>query len=239
MKTKEYLLVDIGNSTTVFARCDRDKLYGFKTILTKDMDAGRIDKELSSFDSVYVSSVVPSIDALLIKYPSVTHVDSLNIPKLTLNVSLPSQVGADRVVNALSAVSQYHRSCIIVDSGTATTICYVSSDYVYHGGIIFPGMGIASHSLAMHTGKIPFIQVQKQNHFLGKTTEHAVQSGLYFGYIHMINGFIAQFRSQYPDTLIIGAGSGLDILKDAIMLDVTNPHLTLQGLMYCIPFFGK
>jgi type III pantothenate kinase len=233
MSKKEELLVDIGNSTAVFARFDGTALLEQKRVATSDIDRTFLDDALSASSRVFVSSVVPSIDAMLSHYNHVVFIQSESIPLLTVNVEIPAQVGADRLVNALGAYQLYKRDCLIVDSGTAITFCYVDKEGVYHGGSIFPGMGIASKALSLYTAKIPLIHVKPQETSLGKTTQEAVEVGLYHGYVHMINGMIDQIRRDIPNIFVVGAGSGLKVLEDKLHIDEYNPDLTLQGLSVC------
>ena len=228
MTGKQELLVDIGNSTAVFAWFDGTKIMSQKKVATSDIESSFLDNELSLASRVFVSSVVPSIDAMLSHYAHVTLIQSDSIPLLNVNVDIPAQVGADRLVNALGAYD-----CLIVDSGTAITFCYVDKDGAYHGGAIFPGMGIASKALSLYTAKIPLIQVKPQNASFGKTTQEAVEVGLYHGYVHMINGMIEQVKAEHPGIYVVGAGNGLKVLEDKLNIDEYNPDLTLHGLAVC------
>lgn len=238
MAQKHELLIDIGNSTAVFAWFDGTTIFNQKRIATTDIEAEFLDAELSLASRVFVSSVVPSIDAMLSHYSHVQLIQSDSIPNLTVNVDIPAQVGADRLVNALGAYDLYKRDCLIVDSGTAITFCYVDQQGTYHGGAIFPGMGIASKALSLYTAKIPLIHVKPQASSFGKTTQEAVEVGLYHGYVHMINGMIAQVRDEYPHIHVVGAGSGLKVLQDKLTIDVYNPDLTLHGLAVCSKSFS-
>ncbi len=210
------LLVDIGNSNTALAEYSGGKIKEIKKI-----------KSLKNYDRVIVSSVAPSKNRRFKNALFVTH---KNIPELRLNMEKPAEVGADRLVNALAAYTHYGSPCLIVDSGTAVTFCVVTGNGIYQGGVIFPGMRIASQALNSHTEKIPLIFVSKRKTLTGKTTKQAVQAGLYFGYIHLINGIIADYRKQIPGLRVIGAGKGLNILKDQLSLDYFDPLLTLRGL---------
>jgi len=228
------LLIDIGNSTTVMATYDGHTLSPIEKVPTDQFQMLYQSYGLDTYRRVVVSSVVPSVDPLLSGFPTVRFITYATIPQLTLNVDLPAQVGADRLVNALAAYREFGRDCIVIDSGTAVTLCYVSKEGVYHGGLIFPGMGIASKALALYTAKIPIIEVSAQDAVLGKTTKDAVGIGLYLGYIHMINGLIAMYRKQFPGVYVVGAGSGLSVLQDKLDVDVVDPLLTLKGLAHCL-----
>ena len=225
--------MDIGNSTVEYASYT-DRIIGDTTrIETAKLASHIASLMVLSYEKVIISSVVPEIDLLFKAYSHVQFISHTTLPGLRLNVPNPEQVGADRLVNALSAWIQLRCSCLIVDSGTATTFCYVDATGTYQGGSIFPGMGIASKALNQYTAKIPLIHVSPCDSFFGKTTQTAVESGLYWGFIHMINGMIASYKQLDPGIKIVGTGQGLTALKDQLNLDVFDPHLILKGLAFC------
>lgn len=228
------LLIDIGNSTTVMATYDGHHLNALDKVPTDIFQMTYQTFGIETYSRVIVSSVVPSVDPLLSRYSNVMFITHQTIPYLKIEVDFPSQVGADRLVNALAAYRQYGKDCIVIDSGTAVTVCYVTKDGGYHGGLIFPGMGIASKALALYTAKIPLIEVSAQDEILGKTTKDAVSIGLYLGYIHMINGWISMYRKRFSGVYVVGAGSGLSVLQDKLDVDVVDPLLTLKGLAACV-----
>ncbi len=226
------LLIDIGNSNTEFA-----SFYKGKIGKTSRIETAKFEKTWLPFEQysrIIVSSVVPKLDAKLATLSTVTFITANTIPELKVNLPKPSQVGADRLVNALGAWKICHSSCVIIDSGTATTFCYVDAKGIYQGGAIFPGLGIASKALNDYTAKIPLIHVTARQECLGKTTQKAVQSGLYWGFIHMINGMIGQYKQQDPKAKIIGTGQGLQVLKSQLYLDIFEPKLIFKGLAQCV-----
>lgn len=225
---RTYLLLDVGNSTTVIARYEQKKISEKHQIKTCDLIHCTILKENNL--PLIVSSVVPEIDRYLQTLPNVQFVRHDNISGITLNSPTPEQFGADRLVNAMAAYSLVKSSCLIIDSGTAITFCYVDQSGIYQGGSIFPGMHIASQSLNDYTAKIPLIHVSPRESFMGKTTQDAVQAGLYYGYIDLINGAIDRYKKYDPGVTVIGTGNGLDVLKNAINIDRHEPDLILKGL---------
>lgn len=225
--------MDIGNSTVEYATYSA-QVIGSTTRLATAQLAENIDSlSLSSYEKIIISSVVPAMDLLFKPYPKAQFVSYATLPELHINVPTPAQVGADRLVNALSAWIQLRSSCLIVDSGTATTFCYVDGAGIYQGGAIFPGMGIASKALNQYTAKIPLIHVSPCEQHLGKTTQEAVETGLYWGFIHMINGMIDSYKKLDPHIKIVGTGQGLTVLKDQLHLDRFDPQLILKGLAFC------
>ncbi len=233
MSVKDFLLIDIGNSTSVFASYDGRVLGDLHSIPTNEFSARLDDCNVSAYRHVIVSSVVPGVDVCLSDLEHVHFVNSDTIPILRINIDLPKQVGADRLVTSLAAYSVNETACLVIDSGTALTFCYVDAEGVYQGGSIIPGMGIASQALALYTAKIPLIQVSAQTELFGKTTHKAVQTGLFHGYRHLINGFIKEYRERFFDVHVVGTGAGLLVMKDGLDLDVFDEELTLKGLAIC------
>lgn len=230
---KKTLLIDIGNSNTLMAQYDDGKIRHKRIVPTR-----QFEKEVTLMlarhkGPIVIASVVPRIDKKIKKSRRIKMITYKNIPILKINIKKPNQVGADRMANALGAYIKYRKPCLIVGSGTAITFCYVDGQGTYHGGAIFPGMRIASQALNDYTAKIPLIWVKETKDPIGKTTEEAVKAGLYFGYIQLINGMIALYKKHYPESMIIGTGNGLKIIKDQINLDVYDPDLILKGLGVC------
>lgn len=225
---RTHLLLDVGNSTTVIARYEEKKISEKHQIKTSDLINSLILKE-NKFPLI-VSSVVPEIDLYLQTLPNVQFVRHDTISGITLNSPTPEQFGADRLVNAMAAYSLVKSSCLIIDSGTAITFCYVDKSGTYQGGSIFPGMHIASQSLNDYTAKIPLIHVSPRENFIGQNTQDAVQAGLYYGYIDLINGAITRYKKYDPEVTVIGTGNGLEVLKNEIEIDRHEPDLILKGL---------
>lgn len=227
------LLVDIGNSTIQTAHYNGRDIQKVHRIATDAFTDFLDYLSSATYDNIIVSSVVPALDDTLVQFPNVTFINSRNIPMLHIDTPAPEQVGADRLVNALAAYDQYRTNCLIIDSGTAVTFCYVDENGHYQGGAIFPGMKIASKALQLYTAKIPLIHVAPQTEIIGKTTKEAVQVGIYHGYIYLINGFIQTYKNRYTPLKVIGTGAGLDVLKRHLLIDEYDPDLILKGLAIC------
>lgn len=227
------LLIDIGNSTTGLAVYDGKGITQVDYLKTESLINAFPKEKIESYKRVYISSVVPELDHQLSRFSNTTLITVQNIPFLKTDVPLPNQIGADRLVNALAAFQHTKKETLIIDSGTALTFCFVNEKGIYEGGAIFPGMGIASKALHLYTAKIPHIFVSQQDHFIGKTTKDAVQCGLYYGYQHIINGFIDRYKKQYPNVVVVGTGNGLDVIKDELMLDIYDSSLIFKGLALC------
>ncbi|RAP35382.1 hypothetical protein DID80_06505 [Candidatus Marinamargulisbacteria bacterium SCGC AAA071-K20] len=229
-KKESILLVDIGNSNTVLAELFDDKIGAELVVKTALFSTSWKSFDLEAFSRVIVSSVVPKVSDQLKDLTNVVFVTANNIPLISINMQSDSQIGADRLVNACAAYHHYPHPTLIIDSGTAITFCLIDEKGVYQGGAILPGMGISSKALEDYTEKIPYIEVQKQNVLLGKSTKEAVEVGLYNGYIYMINGFIKSFKAMHKNLFVLGTGKGLDVFKESLDVDVFDDRLILKGL---------
>ncbi|MBT5953890.1 type III pantothenate kinase [bacterium] len=234
----DILLIDIGNSNTDFIEINskmtnNDSLISpnnIKSIPTDSLTISQIDIWAKTYKQIVITSVVPFLSEKFKPHSNCLLISHENIPLITLNLKMPSQVGADRIVASLAAYHQYKKPCLIVDSGTALTFCLIDEKGIYQGGTIFPGMKISSKALNLYTAKIPLIHVNKTKTIIGKTTKEAVENGLYWGYIHLINGFIKSYKNIHPNIQIIGTGNGLSILLDQLDIDEYDPALIFKGL---------
>src|SRR5690606_12533178 len=102
----------------------------------------------------------------------------------------PREVGADRIVNAVSAIDRYGAPVIVIDFGTATTFCYIDENESYHGGLISPGINISMEALYSKASKLPKIEIMETEHIIGRSTVEAMQSGIYYGYVSLVDGII-------------------------------------------------
>lgn len=144
----------------------------------------------------------------------------------------PRQVGADRIVDVAAAHKLYGGPACIVDFGTATTFDAVSSDGDYLGGAIAPGIGIAADALFRRAAKLPRVDLVRPPSAIGKNTVHAMQSGLLFGYVGLVEGLVARFRAGLGPTMkVIGTGGLAELLaKETDAIQIVAPWLTLDGL---------
>ncbi|RAP34796.1 hypothetical protein DID77_00415 [Candidatus Marinamargulisbacteria bacterium SCGC AG-439-L15] len=230
------LLLDIGNSSVVSCLWDGSSILESRKQAHHDLEK-IVAYYALKYNRVFVSSVVPSLDeAVKRAFSNTFFVDYRNVPKLAVNLVAPEQVGSDRLLGALAAHHLTKKPTLVVDSGTALTFCYTTGDGCYEGGLLFPGMKIASKSLNDYTAKIPLIEVAPKQDIVGKTTRDAVEAGLYYGYIALINGVISQYREKEPGLYVIGTGGGLDVLRDQLDLDDFEPDLVMKGLGLCASF---
>ena len=144
----------------------------------------------------------------------------------------PRDVGADRIVDAVAACQLYGGPACIVDFGTATTFDAISAKNEYLGGAIAPGIGIAAEALFSRTSKLPRVDLVRPPRAIGTNTVYAIQSGMIFGYVGIVESLVARFKEELgPGTKVIGTGGLVrTIAQETDVIEVINPWLTLEGL---------
>jgi type III pantothenate kinase len=144
----------------------------------------------------------------------------------------PREVGADRVVDAVAAIRLYGPPLVIVDFGTATVFDAVSADGDYLGGAIAPGIGIAAEALFQRASKLYRVQIERPRTAIGKNTAHAMQSGILFGYVGLVEGIVRRFQKELGGSAkVIGTGGWAEtIARETSVIDVVDENLTLTGL---------
>jgi type III pantothenate kinase len=144
----------------------------------------------------------------------------------------PRDVGADRIVDAAAVRALYSLPACVVDFGTATTFNAISAEGDYLGGAIAPGIGIAARALFERTAKLPRVEIIRPPSVIGRNTPHAMQSGLLFGYVGLVEGMVARFKADLgPETRIIGTGGLANLIaRETDVIEVVDPWLTLHGL---------
>ncbi|GAB4527713.1 MAG: type III pantothenate kinase [Anaerolineales bacterium] len=144
----------------------------------------------------------------------------------------PRAVGADRIVDAAAVQYLYGGPACVVDFGTATTFDAISAQGDYLGGAIAPGIGIAADALFRRAAKLPRVDLQRPPASIGRNTTHAMQSGLLFGYVGLVEGMVARFRRELgAEMKVIATGGLAEIIADETpVIDIVAPWLTLEGL---------
>lgn len=244
------LAIDIGNTNSVFSLFEGDKMHNSwrcKTLASSPCDeyasflAPLLALENLSWKDikdVLVSSVVPDanihIERFCTKYMNCNAVFvTPEICGLEIDLDTPSEIGADRLVNAVAASIHYSLPAIIIDFGTATTFDVVDEGGIYRGGVIAPGVKLSISALASHTAKLSQIQVEKPGKVIGKSTKQAMQSGMYWGYIGLINEIIGKIKSEMGKEPIVIATGGLAPLyaENTDAIDHVDEHLISKGLL--------
>jgi type III pantothenate kinase len=144
----------------------------------------------------------------------------------------PKSVGADRVADAAAVVNLYGGPACVVDFGTATTFDAISAEGDYLGGAIAPGVIISAEALTQRTAKLPRVDLIRPPSIIGRSTVQAMQSGLIFGYVGLIEGIVARMRQELGDEMKVIATGGLSSMmaKETDVIDIIAPWLTLEGV---------
>ncbi len=151
---------------------------------------------------------------------------------LSIKMENPREIGADLIVNAIAGISIYGPPFIVVDFGTATTFCAVGPNGDYLGGAIVPGLNMISEALVQYAAELPHVLLMKPKNVIGKNTVSAMQSGLIYGYIGLIEGMISRMKAEMSCEVKVIAAGGLSelIMGETKLFNISNPNLTLEGL---------
>ena len=250
------LAIDVGNSNVVlglFAGASLERRWRLATLPDRTADelwvlVSRLFAEHgvdpARIDGVVMASVVPALTRAVEDMIArglgheVLRVDACNAG-LPVGYDDPTEVGADRLVNGLAAVRLYGgsgRPLVVVDFGTATTFDVLSAGGEYCGGLICPGVEISADALYQRAAQLPRVEVRKPAAVIGRSTVASMQSGLFHGYVSMVEGIVRRLRAELDDgarLLCIGTG-GLagDIAAETTVIDHVQPDLTLAGLRF-------
>jgi type III pantothenate kinase len=194
---------------------------------------------MADIDDCIISSVVPqslfNLRNLARRYLKVEPLvvgenAELGIP---IRIQKPSEAGADRLVNAIGGYIKYGGPLILIDSGTATTFDVVGEDGAFEGGIIAPGINLSMQALHSAAARLPRVAIAKPAHVIGKGTVEAMQSGVFWGYVALIEGLIERIKREYHAPLQVIATGGVASLFEGATdrIDAFDPDLTLRGLL--------
>lgn len=244
------LTIDIGN-TNITIGCYQTETLGKRWRLATDHERmadeygiqlasllghGKID--IRDIQAVCLASVVPPLTGRLVQAckqylnQSPFIVDSSVKTGINITLDDPSAIGADRLVDAAAVQVIYGGPACIVDFGTATTFDVLDNKGNYLGGAIAPGIGISADALFQRTSKLPRVDLVRPPSVIGKNTVHAMQSGLLFGYVSMVEGMVARIQKTTGDDLkVIGTGGLAEIVaNETDVIQIVAPWLTLDGL---------
>lgn len=228
-----FLAIDLGNTNIVFGLFKGKKLVRQWRCPTAKL---KIQKSKFKVDDVIICSVVPKLNNKLKQVIKMRFgltpffVTAQNIPDLKVRLKNKREIGADRVVDALAVHQLYGGPAIIVDFGTATTFDLISKKGEYLGGAIAPGIDLARDALYEHAAKLPKIKIKAPRGIIGKNTVSAMQSGLVYGYVAMVEGMVTRMRKGKKTKVIATGGLAKLICKYTEVVDKIDDKLTLKGL---------
>jgi len=244
------LVIDIGNTNTSLGVFDGENLVANWRLTTARERTGDewgvhtrnlfalAGLDFKSIDAIAIASVVPPLNFTLKRmaevYFQVTplfidHTIDTGVPIL---YQPPSDVGADRIVDAVAAIRKYGAPCIVVDFGTATTFDAINAMGAYLGGVITPGITISSDALFERAAKLPRVEIKRPEKVIGSATVEAMQSGLYYGYVGLVDDILRRMIAELGGSQRVIATGGLAplIAKGSRYVEIVDETLTLEGL---------
>ncbi len=194
--------------------------------------------DFKEIEAIVIASVVPSLNHTLKQLAEVyfeltpLFVDHTSDTGLKILYEPPSDVGADRIVDAVAAVAKYGAPCIVVDFGTATTFNAINAASEYLGGVIAPGIMISSEALFARAAKLPRVEIKRPQKVIGSSTTGAMQSGVYHGYAGLVDGVLEQMILEMGSKPRVIATGGLAplIATASKFIEEVDSNLTLEGL---------
>ena len=250
------LAIDVGNTNVVFglfAGASLEHRWRLATLPDRTADelwvlVSRLFAEHAidpaRIEGVVMSSVVPGLTRTVADMIErglgldVLRVDAGNAG-LPIGYDDPAEVGADRLVNGVAAVRMYGdsgRPIVVVDFGTATTFDVISAAGEYLGGVICPGVEISADALHTRAAQLPRVEVRKPAAVVGRSTVTSMQSGLFYGYVAMVEGIVRRLRDEIEGgarLLCLGTGGlAADVAAETCLIDHVQPDLTLAGLRF-------
>ena len=194
--------------------------------------------DFKEIEAIVIASVVPSLNQTLKRLAEVyfelapSFVDHTSDTGVKILYEPPSDVGADRIVDAVAAVAKYGAPCIVVDFGTATTFNAINAAGEYVGGVIAPGIMISSEALFARAAKLPRVEIKRPHKVIGSSTTGAMQSGIYHGYAGLVDGVLEQMIAEMGSKPRVVATGGLAplIATASTFIEEVDSNLTLEGL---------
>ncbi len=243
------LAIDVGNTNMVFALFKGDELkhsWRCKTEISRSADEYAVFlKQLfdlvsitwADINDIIISSVVPDTnfhltelcEKYLVSQPLFVDINSTDI-KIALDN--PKEIGADRIVNAAAAIKHYPLPAVVIDFGTATTFDVIDKDGTYKGGVIAPGIRLSVEALTSRAAKLPQINIEKPKNIIGTNTLDAMKSGMYWGYIGVIDTIIQKIKFEIDGDITVIATGGLASLyaQSTKSIDTVDENLIFKGL---------
>lgn len=244
------LVIDVGNTNTVLGVYDAETLVHSWRLTTERQrttdEYGMLCRSLFDYSdvswdaitAVAISSVVPPLNHTLQRMSRVyfrvepLFIDPASNSGMPVRYEPVTDVGADRIVNGVAAYARYGGPCIVVDFGTATTFDAISETGEYLGGVICPGVQISAEALFSRAARLPRVEIRRPERVVGTSTVSSMQSGLFYGYVGLIEGIVGRMREELGEGTRVVATGGLAQLfgRETGMIEVVDPDLTLEGL---------
>ncbi|MFN3815893.1 type III pantothenate kinase [Brevundimonas sp.] len=245
------LAIEQGNTNTLFAVHDGTEWiaqWRTATESTRTADEYAVwlsqllsmrDLKIAVLDGCIISSVVPqsifNLKNLSRRYLGVEPLvigDNVELG-IPVRITKPSEAGADRLVNAIGAHLKYSGDLIVIDSGTATTFDVIAADGAFEGGVIAPGINLSLQALHEAAAMLPRIAIQKPDRVIGKDTVSNMQSGVFWGYVSLIEGMVARMKAEWAKPMtVIGTGGVASLFEGATdSIDHFDADLTIRGLL--------
>ena len=245
------LAIEQGNTNTLFAVHDGTgwiAQWRTATESTRTADEYAVwlsqllsmrDIKMAALDGCIISSVVPqsifNLKNLSRRYLNVEPLvigDNVELG-IPVRITKPSEAGADRLVNAIGAHLKYPGDLIVIDSGTATTFDVIAADGAFEGGVIAPGINLSLQALHEAAAMLPRIAIQKPDRVIGKDTVSNMQSGVFWGYVSLIEGMVARMKTEWAKPMtVIGTGGVASLFEGATdSIDHFDADLTIRGLL--------
>jgi type III pantothenate kinase len=248
MPSTNLLVVDLGNTNIVLGIYQGDELinsWRLATARERTADEyGILARQLvgdslhAGLEGAIIASVVPPMNsAMTFMVRKYFGIEPLFVEPgvktgIAIQVDNPLEVGADRIVNCAAAHHTFGGPSVIVDFGTATTFDVVTANAEYIGGVIAPGLNISAEALFARAARLPRVDIRKPEHVIGTNTVVNMQSGIYFGYLGLVDGILARMKREVKDIRRIVATGGLASLfaEESEHIDLVDTELTMKGL---------
>lgn len=244
------LVIDIGNTNTSLGVFEGESLvthWRLTTARSRTVDEWGVHArnlfalaglDFKSIDAIAIASVVPPLNFTLKRMAEVyfeltpLFIDHTIDTGVMIRYQPPADVGADRIVDAVAAIHKYGAPCIVVDFGTATTFNAINAAGEYIGGAITPGITISADALFERAAKLPRVEIKRPGKVIGAATVDAMQSGLYHGYVGLVDGILRKMIDELGGSARVIATGGLAplIARGSEFIELVDETLTLDGL---------
>lgn len=244
------IAIDVGNTNSVIALFDKERCvaqWRTSTSSTRTADEYAVwlsqimsmsGYKLTDIADCIISNVVPQS---LFHFRNLSRryfncepfvVTAATIPGVEVRIPKPSEAGADRLVNAVGAFVAYGGPLVVVDSGTATNFDMIGKDGGFEGGIISPGINLSMQALHDAAAQLPRVAIERPPRVIGNDTVGAMQSGVFWGYISLIEGLVRRIKEEYPEPIkVVATGGVVSLFQGATdCIDIFDADLTIRGL---------